>query len=57
MPKLTVIHGGQDDFSAFKNYLIEEQDVNGTGVASAMGFVAFLEEIIRDVVGVVKLTT
>ncbi|KAK1322851.1 hypothetical protein QJS10_CPA02g00990 [Acorus calamus] len=52
-PKLTFIRGGQDDASLFENYLIEEQDVDGTGLpgaASAMGFVSFLDEITREVV-------
>lgn len=53
-PKLTFIHGGQDDATVFHNYLIEEQDVVGTGVSSAMGFVAFLEEVTRDVVDYLK---
>ncbi|KAL6005289.1 Protein transport protein S23 D [Asimina triloba] len=46
-PKLQFIHGGQDDASAFENYLIEEQDVDGSSLSSAMGFVSFLEEITR----------
>ncbi|XP_060169858.1 protein transport protein SEC23 D isoform X2 [Lycium barbarum] len=44
-PKLTFIKGGQDDATAFENYLIEEQDVEGSGFTSVMGFVSFLEEI------------
>ncbi|XP_058088597.1 protein transport protein SEC23 D [Magnolia sinica] len=44
-PKLQFIRGGQDDATAFENYLIEEQDVDGSGLSSAMGFVSFLEEI------------
>ncbi|KAG0481046.1 hypothetical protein HPP92_011613 [Vanilla planifolia] len=47
-PKLAFIRGGQDDASAFENYLIEEQDVDGTGITSVMGFVSFLEDITRD---------
>ncbi|KAG2329997.1 hypothetical protein Bca4012_020473 [Brassica carinata] len=31
--------------TAFENYLIEEQDVDGSGFASAIGFVAFLDDI------------
>ncbi|XP_051142508.1 protein transport protein sec24 [Andrographis paniculata] len=49
-PKLIFIRGGQDDATAFENYLIEEQDVEGSGFTSIMGFVSFLEEINRDVV-------
>ncbi|PHT35022.1 hypothetical protein CQW23_26822 [Capsicum baccatum] len=44
-PKLSFIKGGQDDATAFENYLIEEQDVEGSGFSSVMGFVSFLEEI------------
>ncbi|XP_009783888.1 protein transport protein SEC23 D [Nicotiana sylvestris] len=44
-PKLTFIKGGQDDATSFENYLIEEQDVEGSGFTSIMGFVSFLEEI------------
>ncbi|GER33191.1 sec23/sec24 transport family protein, partial [Striga asiatica] len=40
----------QDDATVFENYLIEEQDVEGSGVTSVMGFVSFLDEINRDVV-------
>lgn len=49
-PKLLFIRGGQDDATAFENYLIEEQDVEGTSFTSAMGFVSFLEDISRSVV-------
>lgn len=49
-PKLSFIRGGKDDASQFENYLIEEQDVDGSGFASATGFVSFLDEITRDVV-------
>ncbi|KAJ4980050.1 hypothetical protein NE237_010830 [Protea cynaroides] len=47
-PKLIFIRGGQDDASAFEHYLIEEQDVDGSGLTSAMGFVSFLEEIVQN---------
>ncbi|KAL6499741.1 Protein transport protein S23 D [Orobanche gracilis] len=33
----------------FENYLIEEQDVDGSGFTSVMGFVSFLDGINRDV--------
>ncbi|XP_047307710.1 protein transport protein Sec24-like At3g07100 [Impatiens glandulifera] len=48
-PKLVFIRGGQDDGSAFENYLIEEQDVDGNGFTSSTGFVSFLEDINQSV--------
>ncbi|XP_065867015.1 protein transport protein SEC23 D isoform X2 [Euphorbia lathyris] len=53
-PKLTFIRGGHDDASAFENYLIEEQDVDGNGFTSVMGFVSFLEEITQSVIEYLK---
>ncbi|XP_010245214.1 PREDICTED: protein transport protein Sec24-like At3g07100 [Nelumbo nucifera] len=53
-PKLIFIRGGQDDATAFENYLIEEQDVDGSGLTTAMGFVSFLEEITRSVLEYMK---
>ena len=53
-PKLLFIRGGQDDATAFENYLIEEQDVEGTSFTSAMGFVSFLEDVSRSVVEYLK---
>ncbi|KAJ0976718.1 hypothetical protein J5N97_012192 [Dioscorea zingiberensis] len=53
-PKLKFIRGGQDDASAFENHLIEEQDVDGNGVPTIMGFVSFLEEVTRDVMEYMK---
>ncbi|RID53956.1 hypothetical protein BRARA_G01314 [Brassica rapa] len=53
-PKLMFIRGGQDDATAFENYLIEEQDVDGSGFASAMGFVAFLDDISQSVAEYMK---
>ncbi|XP_028773087.1 protein transport protein sec24 isoform X1 [Neltuma alba] len=53
-PKLIFIRGGQDDASIFENFLIEEQDVDGSGLASVMGFVSFLEGITRDVLEYMK---
>ncbi|KAH6824136.1 sec23/sec24 transport family protein [Perilla frutescens var. hirtella] len=41
--------GGQDDATAFENYLIKEHDVAGSGFLSVMGFVSFLDEINQDV--------
>ncbi|KAK4441295.1 protein transport protein Sec24A [Sesamum alatum] len=35
---------GHDDATPFENYLIEEQDVGGSGFTSVMGFVSFLDE-------------
>ncbi|KAJ6927761.1 protein transport protein SEC24-like [Populus alba x Populus x berolinensis] len=53
-PKLIFIRGGQDDASAFENYLIEEQHVDGSGFASVMGFVSFLEDVIQSVLEYMK---
>lgn len=53
-PKLIFIRGGQDDATIFENYLIEEQDVDGSGLTSVMGFVSFLEEISQSVVEYMK---
>lgn len=53
-PKLLFIRGGQDDATAFENYLIEEQDVEGSGLTSVMGFVSFLEDITRSVLEYMK---
>ncbi|KAG4198353.1 hypothetical protein ERO13_A05G080300v2 [Gossypium hirsutum] len=44
-PKLVFIWGGQDDATVLEYYLIEEQDVDGSGLTSVMGFVSFLEDI------------
>ncbi|KAG9440267.1 hypothetical protein H6P81_020432 [Aristolochia fimbriata] len=48
-PKLTFIRGGQDDATLFENYLIEEQDVDGNGLTSVVGFVSFLDEVTQRV--------
>lgn len=53
-PKLMFIRGGQDDATVFENYLIEEQDVEGSGFSNVMGFVFFLEEINRAVLEYMK---
>lgn len=53
-PKLMFIRGGQDDSTTFENYLIEEQDVDGSGFTSAMGFVSFLEDISQGVMEYLK---
>ncbi|KAF7805716.1 protein transport protein SEC24 [Senna tora] len=53
-PKLIFIRGGQDDASVFENFLIEEQDVDGSGLTSVMGFVSFLEGITHDVLEYMK---
>ncbi|KAK2980179.1 hypothetical protein RJ640_007269 [Escallonia rubra] len=53
-PKLMFIRGGQDDSTAFENYLIEEQDVDGSGFTSIMGFVSFLEEVNHNVLEYMK---
>ncbi|KAG8085733.1 hypothetical protein GUJ93_ZPchr0010g7339 [Zizania palustris] len=44
-PKLTFIHGGRDDSTLFESYLIEEQDVDGSGFTTGKGFVSFRESI------------
>jgi hypothetical protein len=51
---LIFIRGGQDDASVFENYLIEEQHVDGSGFASVMGFVSFLEDVIQSVLEYMK---
>ncbi|CAL9762996.1 unnamed protein product [Musa acuminata subsp. burmannicoides] len=48
-PKLMFIRGGHDDATAFENYLMEDKDVDGSGIPSITGFVTFLEEIASDV--------
>ncbi|XP_027105957.2 protein transport protein SEC23 D-like [Coffea arabica] len=53
-PTLMFIRGGQDDSTIFENYLIEEQDVEGSGFTSVMGFVSFLEEINHGVLEYLK---
>jgi len=53
-PKLVFIRGGRDDATVFENYLIEEQDVDGNGFASAMGFVSFLDDISQRVTEYMK---
>ncbi|KAJ1440698.1 Zinc finger, Sec23/Sec24-type superfamily [Sesbania bispinosa] len=53
-PKLLFIRGGQDDASIFENFLIEEQDVDGSGLTSVMGFVSFLEDITQKVLEFMK---
>lgn len=53
-PKLIFIRAGQDDATAFESYLIEEQDVDGSGFVSTMGFVSFLEDISRSVAEYMK---
>ncbi|XP_010557420.1 PREDICTED: protein transport protein SEC23 [Tarenaya hassleriana] len=47
-PKLMFIRGGQDDPTAFENYLLEEQDFNG------IGFVSFLENVTQSVADYLK---
>ncbi|KAL3752313.1 hypothetical protein ACJRO7_013033 [Eucalyptus globulus] len=53
-PKLLFIRGGQEDASAFESYLIEEQDVDGSGLTNNMGFVSFLEDITQGVLEYLK---
>lgn len=49
-----MIRGGHDNTEPFERYLIEEQDVDGSGVATGMGFVSFLEQIAHDVMMYMK---
>ncbi|PON48187.1 Sec23/Sec [Trema orientale] len=53
-PKLIFIRGGQEDATAFENFLIEEQDVDGSGLTSVTGFVSFLEDITQTVLEYMK---
>jgi len=53
-PKLLIIRGGYDNTEPFERYLIEEQDVDGSGIATGMGFVSFLNQITHDVVKFMK---
>ncbi|CAL8161992.1 unnamed protein product [Prunus armeniaca] len=53
-PKLIFIRGGKDDATAFENYLIEERDVDGSGLTSVMGFVSFLEDVTQGVLEYMK---
>lgn len=53
-PKLIFIRGGHDDASIFENFLIEEQDVDGSGLTSVMGFVSFLEDTTQKVLEFMK---
>ncbi|XP_057955400.1 protein transport protein SEC23 D [Malania oleifera] len=53
-PKLIFIRAGQDDATPFENYLIEEQDVDGSGLSSVMGFVSFLEDVTQSVLEYMK---
>lgn len=55
-PKLVMIRGGHDNTEPFDRYLIEEQDVDGSGVATGMGFVSFLDQIAHDVLKYMKYT-
>ncbi|RRT74508.1 hypothetical protein B296_00003755 [Ensete ventricosum] len=48
-PKLMFIRGGHDDATAFENHLMEDKDVDGTGLPSVTGFFTFLEEVASDV--------
>ena len=53
-PKLAIVRGGQDDSSLFENYLIEEQDVDGSGYTSGNGFISFREGIRNEVAEILK---
>lgn len=43
-----MLRGGHDNVEAFERYLIEEQDVDGAGAATGMGFVAFMNTIRQE---------
>ncbi|KAL6652852.1 hypothetical protein ACP70R_011777 [Stipagrostis hirtigluma subsp. patula] len=43
-PKLVWIHGAHDDTTAFEKYLIEDQILDASHLASSSGFSSFLEE-------------
>ncbi|KAG6549307.1 hypothetical protein Mapa_009293 [Marchantia paleacea] len=53
-PKLLMIRGGHDNTEPFERYLIEEQDVDGSGLGTGMGFVSFLDQIGCDVMQYLK---
>ncbi|XP_024964793.1 protein transport protein Sec24B-like [Cynara cardunculus var. scolymus] len=53
-PRLMFIRGGQDDATPFENHLIEEQDVDGSGITGDVGFVSFLEEVSQSVLEYLK---
>lgn len=53
-PKLLMIRGGHDSTEPFERYLIEEQDVDGSGASTGLGFVSFLDQIGRDVLEYLK---
>ncbi|KAK9079171.1 hypothetical protein SSX86_000841 [Deinandra increscens subsp. villosa] len=53
-PRLLFIREGEEETSLFESYLIEEQDVDGSGFPNAMGFVSFLEEINQSVLEYMK---
>ncbi|KAK9062379.1 hypothetical protein SSX86_019565 [Deinandra increscens subsp. villosa] len=53
-PRLLSVRGGQDDTTSFENYLIEEQDVDGSRLTGFTGFVSFLEEITQSVLEYMK---
>ncbi|KAI3798390.1 hypothetical protein L1987_33665 [Smallanthus sonchifolius] len=53
-PRLMFIRGIQDDATSFENYLIEEQDVDGSVLKGFNGFVSFIEEITRSVLEYMK---
>lgn len=53
-PKLLMIRGGRDNTEAFDRYLIEEQEVDGSGIGTGVGFVSFLDDIAHDVMKYMK---
>ena len=53
-PKLTFVRGGEDDSSLFENYLLEEQNVDGSGFTIGKGFISFRESIRNEVAEILK---
>jgi hypothetical protein len=54
-PKLTFIQGGKDDATLFENYVIEEQEVDGSiPPLNVMAFVSFLQDISCEVLEYLK---
>ena len=48
-PRLHFVRGGMDNVDVFDEYLIEEQEVNGTNSSIGFGLVAFLDNIGAEV--------
>ena len=48
-PKLLMLREGHDRTEQFDKFLIEEQDVDGTGIGNGLGFVTFLNHVSYNV--------